>query len=161
MLTAHTKTIDGQEWTVTTLPAGVGMEIGSKLIRLLGPALGKAVSAAASPGQSLLDSESLPAIGEALTALSLSLGDPEAVALVKRLVTTGVHCGTTEVTLKTFDIHFAGDYLTMLKVAAFAIEANFGLPFGSWASAAQDGVVRMLASRPRPSGSSGSSAAGE
>lgn len=159
MIEARDKVIDDKLWTVTMLPAGVGMEVGSKILALVGPALGKAVSSTG--GGSILDSESLPGIGDAIGELSRSLGNPEAVALVRRLVTTGVHCDSVEVTSKNFDLLFAGSYLTLLKVAAFAIEVNFGIPFDSLAGVVRRsvaGAVRMsrppASSEPTPAGTS-------
>lgn len=162
MLETREKLISGKLWKVTQLPASIGMEIGSALVRLIGPALGKAAGGLAkSDKSSWLDAESLPILGDAIAELARSLGDPEAVTVIKRLVTTGVHCGDQEVNSKTFELIFAGDYKTMLQVAAFAIEVNFGLPFSSWARGAVSAIGNMRPGQTSgPSDSSANSAAG-
>ncbi|MFH0902144.1 MAG: hypothetical protein V2A73_16050 [Pseudomonadota bacterium] len=150
--------IDGHHWSVTMLPASRGMEIARKLLRLAGPALGKAMTAiggssASSGGGSLLDAE-LPVLGDAVAALAAGLGEPESTALIKELATTGVFCDGVEVKPVQFEVLFAGQYATLIKLVGFVLETNFSLPFDSWANAAKGLAVRVAQSpslRPKPS----------
>jgi hypothetical protein len=143
MTESATKEIGGKQWTVVLLPATKGLDVGRRLVKLLGPAIGKAVSG----GRGILDAEiSGEGIGAALGELAERLGEPEAAALVKELVTTGVICDGKEVTPVAFELLFRGDYQTLLAVAAFVVEANFAIPLGSWLDTARASVKR-----PKPS----------
>lgn len=140
---ARTRQIGGKEWTITLLPATKGLDVGRRLLRLVGPSIGQALGGAGRPG-SLLDVDSA-ALGNAVSDLALRIGEPEAAALVKELVTTGVFCDGKEVRADLFDLLFAGDYETLLRVAAFVVEVNFRVPLGRWLDAA-----RALAARSSP-----------
>jgi len=134
-----TREIGGKVWSIALLPATRGLDVGRRLIKIAGPALGKAVSG----GKGILDAEIAgEGVGAALGELALRLGEPEAAALVKELVTTGVTCDGKEVNAATFDLIFAGDYGTLLAVASFVVEANFRLPLASWLDAARASVAR-------------------
>lgn len=143
------KEIGGRQWTLALLPAGVGLKVGSRLVRLLGPAIGEAATKLGGNMQQVLDTD-VAALGEVLTTLAERLGDPEAADLVKLLVTSGVFCDGKEVNDKNFDLLFRGDYLTLLLVAAWVVQENFRLPFFSLL----DGIVAQQGATPTPPSSS-------
>lgn len=141
MLEAQERTIGGRLWTVSLLPATKGLDVYRRLVKLLGPALAAALGSL--HAASVLDGEiDMGRLGSAFGTLAERLGDPDAASLVKELVTSNLHCDGVEVTPKTFDLLFQGDYTTLFQVAAFVIEANFALPFASWAAAIQERATR-------------------
>lgn len=155
--------IDGHVWAVTTLPASVGMEVAGTLLRLVAPALEKAMgSVGGKTAEGLLDVE-LPELGAALASLLSGLGNPDDLAAVRKMLVGGktpmgadyvpLRCDGKPVTGASFEMIFAGEYLTLLKVAKFAVEVNFKIPFASLLSAAGGvlGKIRAPTSRPAPS----------
>lgn len=136
LIEGHTRVIGGREWTITLLLATRGVEVGRRLIKLFAPAVIKALGAAAGSGK-LLDLD-VGQLAGSVEDLADRLGDPDAAALVRELVTVNVSCNGTPVTDKTFDVVFAGDYMTMLEVAWFVVEVNFKRPFLSWLAALQE-----------------------
>lgn len=124
--------IGGRVWTVTLLPTGRGMDVGRRLIRLGGPAMGSLIGAVGPGG--LLDADG-DKLGTALGKLAEKFGEQEATDLVKELVTTGVFCDGKEVTTAAFETVFQGDYGTLIMVAAFVVEVNFKIPLTAWLTA--------------------------
>lgn len=146
-LEAHKRTIGGKEWTVVLLPATKGLDVGRRLLKLIGPAVGSAVGGLG--GAKLLDAQvDATTLGGAFSALADKLGDPDAATLIKELATTGVHCDGKEVTPPVFDLIFQGEYETLLRVAAFVVEVNFRLPLASWLDAARASVARKATRTP-------------
>lgn len=124
------KIIDGREWSLALLPASAGLKLGSRLVKLLGPAVAEAVKSQSGSAADLLNTDTNK-LGGVFETLSQRLGEPEAADLVKELVTSGVLCDGKEVNAATFDLLFQGEYLLLLKVAAWVVEANYKLPFSS------------------------------
>ena len=167
-LEAREKEIHGKTWSATLLPATVALEVAATLAKVALPAIGKGLAALrGEAGLGALDAEALPALGQALSELGKSVGDPEIRALIKRVVVRkpdgsegSVHCDSVQVTAKNFDALFAGAIAMLLEVAAWIIEDNTAIPFASLPSIvrrALDGA-RMAPTSP-PSVSSAPSAA--
>ncbi len=146
MLEGHSRVIGGREWTVTLLLATRGIEIGRRLVKLFAPAFIKAIGAVGASDK-LLDTN-IGALVGSFGDLAEHLGDPDAAAIVKELVTTNVSCNGTPVTATTFEIVFAGDYMTMLEVAWFAIEVNYKRPFLSWLAVLQEKQRAQKSAKP-------------
>ncbi len=155
-LATSQKEIGGKQWQILLLPPTRGLELGRRLLALLGPVVGKAVGAvagaqggakgAAAPAGSMLDADIDPGLlGDTVSALAAALASPDAPALIKELVTTGVHCDGKEVNGATFDLLFQGEYQTLMLVTAWIIEANFKIPFGSLAAVARRQFDRQTA----------------
>lgn len=145
---------------MTTLPASVGMEVAGTLLRLVGPALQNAL---ASLGEGDLLDMDVSRLGSALGSLFSGLGNPSDLYAVRRMLVSGktpdgseyvpLRCDGKVVSSSAFELIFAGEYLTLLKVAKFAAEVNFKIPFDSLASAAAGalGLARGKTTPPAPS----------
>lgn len=142
MLRSENRTIGGKTWTVTTMGADDGMEVAAELSAVILPVLGKA-SAALGSTFDIRDMD-LSALGDAAAELAARIREPAVRKIIKKLCTTGVHCDGVEIkdTPQSFGLTFAGEYDLMLQVAAFAVEVNFKIPFGSWLSAARVNLER-------------------
>ena len=163
-LRTDSREIDGKTWDVTTLPSSVGMDVAGTLLRLVAPAVEKGLAALGSrdEGGELLDLD-VSSLGPALGALFSGLGNPGDLAAIKRLLVSGktpegadyvpLRCDGKVVTPSLFETLFAGEYLTLLKVAKFAAEVNFKVPFASLQSAAAGvlGKIKGRTSRRAPS----------
>lgn len=148
MLEAFERVIDGEAWKVTLLPTTKGLDIGRRLLKLVGPAFGTAVGAVGPEG--ILDAD-VGKLGAALGSLSEKLGEPDAAALVKELVTTGVFLNDAPLTVGSFEVVFQGKYATLLQVAMFVIEVNYKIPLASWLTAVRArAAVPKMSTAPTP-----------
>lgn len=157
----ESREIDGKSWDVTTLPASVGMEVAGTLLRLVAPAMQTALSSLGTVDGEL--DVALPQLGGALASLFAGLGNPSDLHAVRRMLVSGktpegseyvpLRCDGKVVTTTMFETLFAGEYLTLLKVAKFAVEVNFKVPFASLLSGAVGalGKMRDRTSPPAPS----------
>lgn len=114
MIESKTKVIDGLKYTVTQLGAKKGMRALTRLARLLGPAF-------ASGDQT-----------EAMAGLfsRLTEDDVEYFCDTFAPLTTVEQDGKAPQLSSIFEIHFTGNYSSMLQWLLFCIEVNFGDFFG-------------------------------
>jgi len=148
ILTGHDREIGGKLWTVTLLPATRGLDVGRRLVRIIGPAIGQAIGAVGAGGIMEADASLLAG---AAGSLAEHLGEPDAAALVKELVTANVQCDGVPVTAASFDVLFAGDYGTLIGVAVFVVEVNYKIPLLSWLAAANTrSAERAKSAQPKP-----------
>jgi hypothetical protein len=115
--------IGGAVWAVTQFPAGEGLGLLTRLLKLLGPALGALAKGGGTAEDGAGGRE------EALTGLIVSgllqqLDEKETVALVKRLLADTRKDGVE--ILPIFDTEFMGDYANLFRVLGFVLEVNYG-----------------------------------
>lgn len=108
------RSIGGATWTVTQFPATEGLALLTRLLKLVGPAMG---AVARGEGSAL-------EVGTFVAALVGQLDENETVALVKRLLKDTRKDGRE--VLPTFDLEFMGNYFTLLSVLGFVLEVNYG-----------------------------------
>ena len=101
-------------WTVTQFPATEGLAILTRLLKLVGPAMGALARGEAGQVE----------VGTFLAALIERLDEADTVALVKRLLKDTRKDGRE--VLPVFDIEFMGNYHTLLSVLGFVLEVNYG-----------------------------------
>lgn len=144
--------VAGHQVSVTVLPAGLGLNLGRRLLKVAGPALVEGIGG----GPGALLSADWSAVSKALRELVGRLGEPEAEALVKDLC-RGVSVDGQDAH-KAFDSVFAGEYALLARVMALVIEENFKLPLSSWGAAVRGALeearktVEKPRARPRSSG---------
>lgn len=121
MIEPKTKEIDGISFTVRQLPAMKSLRMLNRLTRTIGPAL----TALGATGGLSLDS-----VGEALAKLGDKLSDAEAESIARELLSDatfqpadGSPGGEL---LPRIDLALQGKPETLLKLLAFALEANYG-----------------------------------
>lgn len=119
--------VDGVMYTSAKLPARVGLELGPRVISLLGPGLARLLAAA--------DSDEIP-VDKLAAALVIvaerAMRDglvPLALDLLARTQCAAFRGGGDgPITADRFDDHFAGEYLHLIKVCALVLAHNFRGP---------------------------------
>lgn len=101
-------------WTVSQFPATEGLAILTRLLKLVGPAMG-----AISRGEG-----GNVEVGTFIALLIERLDEAETIALVKRLLKDTRKDGRE--VLPMFDLEFMGNYHTLLAVLGFVLEVNYG-----------------------------------
>lgn len=119
--------IDGAVYMVTQFPATEGLAILTRLLKLAGPALGAVATGQPGAGRAL-------EVGLFVARLVEKLDEAETVGLVKRLLKDTRRDGRE--VMPSFDTEFMGNYMTLLRVLGFVLEANYGDFFGAVASSA-------------------------
>lgn len=131
--------VAGRRVAVTTMPAGVGLAVGRRLLKLAGTALVEGIGG----GPASLLAADWGAVSRALRELVERASEPEAESLVKDLCRGVTVDG--EDAHKHFDLVFAADYALLFRVVALVIEENFRLPLASWSAAVRGAVVEARA----------------
>ena len=125
----HKREIDGTIWTVNEFSASEGIRLLSKITKLCGPSVAKALSGLPQDTEGPGLGVDFSVIGEAISELTGRMDEDEVLELIKRLVACtvvdGEDCGGAR-----FDRVFQGRYLTLVKVVGFVLEANYKLPLG-------------------------------
>lgn len=121
MIEPKTREIDGVTFTVRQLAAFKSLRMLNRLTRSLGPA----IAALGASGGKL----SFEALTDALSKLGDRLGDQELEAIARELLADATfenpdHSGGE--LLKQIDIVLGGRPETLIKLLAFALEANYG-----------------------------------
>lgn len=115
--------IDGLMYTSTKLPCSVGIELWPRLVALFGAAMTKAVATGD--------------VEDAGDGMLLGLADRamrDGLLPVVRDLLARMKCGQLRTTSKpgdvlpAFDEHFAGEYIHLVKVCAFAVAHNLRGP---------------------------------
>ena len=129
--------IDGRTWAVTAFSATEGLGILSRLTRLLGGPLGRALASAMGPGEGDGPGLDTATITGAFESLADRLDEAEVVSLIKRMLRgtrTTLDSGKQASAADAFDVVFMGAYGTLFKVLAFVLEANYQIPLTDWLS---------------------------
>lgn len=122
---AHEIEIDGHTYLLNTLPAGRGLECFTRLLGLIGPAIGGHAQEAAENA------------GDMAGKLLAAIGKPEAAKLMRELV-SGLRKDSRSV---DFDLEFAANYGVLLRLVTWSLELNFGSFLG------ENGALAGLLSR--------------
>lgn len=116
--------IDGRRVSVTVFPGRESIRVWSRIMQLIGPAIGKAVGSLKG-GSGLLDAEITPdALGDAVSELVNRLDEVEIEGLILRIL-KDTRIDGKEVSREVFDIEFAGSIVTALKIVRFVLETNY------------------------------------
>ena len=123
MVESRSKEIDGQNYTVTQMPARKALKLTHRLGKALGPAFSH-LAAGHKDGVNLDFSE----VGRAIESLFAALSEEDLDIIVKELLNSATV--TTEKgiqpVLPQIDILLAGRMDTMFKLIGFALEVNYG-----------------------------------
>ena len=119
------KTIDGEQYTFCQLPARKNMKLLTRILKIVGPALGGAVSGG--DVESIMDLDIDP--GAIISQLCSRLDENEVEYIIDSLLSQVLCAGKGEVS-KVFDQHFGGRLPHMFKVVAAALEVEYGDFFG-------------------------------
>lgn len=112
------KTINGKEYTVTLLPATIGLKMSLEISKLLAPSLGASVDG-------LRHDDILHGAPQTFSDLALKLvNQMDKVNIVGMI---GTLLGSVEVNGKRidFDNHFRANYGELIQVLEFALRENF------------------------------------
>lgn len=115
--------IDGLMYTSSKLPASIGLELWPRVMALFGSAMTKAIATG--------ETEDVGA--QALLSVLDRVVDDGLLPLIRDLMQR-IQCNKLYTTqqpgsvLSDFDEHFAGEYMHMMKVAAFALMHNLKGP---------------------------------
>lgn len=131
MISAKKKTIDGSEYMVTQMTARQALKMQAKLLKLLGPCLGEAISA-------MLTKDDKTGLSRSLMALASTVDEKTFDGLVFELL-VGVRKDGVELRDGEINLEFAGALNTLYKVIAFVLEANYS---DFWA---EGGIIHTLA----------------
>lgn len=112
-----TVVVNGDEFMLSTFPAGKGLKLLKQLTRLVGPAFAEMLKGS-EEGQT--DAMSL-----ALEKLFDNLDEVDVETLVKELVTSATKASVTI----NFDMEFSGAYDTLFELVREIVEFNFGNVF--------------------------------
>ncbi len=123
------RVIAGATWTVTQFPATEGLAILTRLLKLVGPAMG---AVARGEGSAL-------EVGTFVAALVGQLDENETIILVKRLLKDTRKDGRE--ILPIFDVEFMGNYYTLLSVLGFVLEVNYGDFFAAMNTQPSEGAA--------------------
>jgi hypothetical protein len=123
MLKSETRSIGGNEYTVTQLGAARGREILRRIMKVAGPAMeaaARVVATGESGGKATAIVRGLGKVVETLSEEDLSLfcsefGRASTVRLGGKSPSVG----------DVFEVHFAGNYLEMCEWLAFCLEVNY------------------------------------
>lgn len=130
MRASKSKEIDGLSFTVQQLPGKRGSRLWFKLVRLLAPAMAKALGTLKLTGgaSALMQNLDLSNLGDAVGMLAEKLTPDEFEAIRDELLESAtVTTGGNQFPLMTvYDDVMAGRVTTGLKVLQFAFEVNFG-----------------------------------
>lgn len=144
MLNVRTTTIDGIDFAVGQLPAMRGHRLLPRLGKAIGPALAQGFDAMGGKG----GDGDLGKLGAAIGLLFEHLTPDEYEAILRELFSTVAVKGAP--LMDTFDVALAGKPATVIKLAAFCLEANFG----NFSGVAQAWAARAAAMTATGSGSS-------
>jgi len=128
-LKTRDKKIGDLETSVTELPARRAVRLKTKLIKLLGPSLGKLADGMHEFTEETLDNINVTTIGDAIEKLADRLNENDYVDLIMEIL-QHTRIGGREVTEELFDDVFAGRLDVMYKVVMFTLEVNYGSFFG-------------------------------
>ena len=115
--------IDGLMYTSSKLPARQGLDLWARLTSLLGPALLRAIATSETEG---LDPRALVIVAE--RAMRDGLGTLVESILSRVQCNKLAHTEESGHVVPRLDDHFAGEYLHLLKVCAFAVAHNLRGP---------------------------------
>lgn len=132
MIQAKNKTINGHEYTVTQFPAMHGLRMAVRLFKVVGPGLGKALSAG-----SLTDLMSKDlgdgSLGDAISALVGNLDADGTPQMILDLLSS-THRDRREMTQNEFNTAYAANYGELIEALKFVLEVNYGGFFGALAA---------------------------
>ena len=114
MISVKEKEIDGAKYTVTQMTARRALQMQAKIMKLIGPSIGEAISA--SGGEA--------SFGKAIGTLAATLDEKTFDSFILELL-NGVRKNGMELKESTIDLEFAGALNTLFKVLAFVLEANY------------------------------------
>lgn len=137
MIQTLERVIDGNTFRVTQLPATRAVRLSHKLLSIVAPAMGYAASG--TKDGNVLDAD--VDFGRAIQSLFDRLPTNEFEALLKELLQGALI--DDKPLMPQFDIVMQGRVLTVFKLAAFALEANFRDFFDALAPMAEV-VKRMI-----------------
>lgn len=121
---AQSKTIGGRLIQVQPLPAFAAISLLTRISKVVGSAIGPAFGALVKSGDRLGDVDLSEHFARLFSVLS-----PEDTESIARALLQGAVIdphGKTRILLDVADAEFAGETLTLLKVAYFAFEVNYG-----------------------------------
>lgn len=120
----QSKTIGGRLIQVQPLPTFAGLHLAARISKVVGSAIGPALGELITKGGTLEDVD----LSEHVARLFAVLSPDDTESIVRSLLQGAVidpH-GKTRILLDVADAEFAGETMTLLKVAYFAFEVNFG-----------------------------------
>lgn len=153
-LETESTTIDGHKFTVHKLDPFVAQDILIDLGQLIAPALGKAVSGAASvlghaKGQSMLDLDTEdPKLADGIAALALGLDKAKMRQLVQIMAEVTIHNDGQRLS-QVMAVIFRGDLPLMYRWLGFALKVNFSNFYVWAASAIKRAIAMALAAQSR------------
>ena len=121
LLDSKEKTIDDIQVRVTMFPGLRGLKLKGRLLKIVGPALGKAIKAIDGKTENLFSQDiDMGAVGEALSSLTEKLDDPGVTELILDLLKSTT-ADNKEVDKNYIDFDIAGKYTTLYKMLLFGI----------------------------------------
>lgn len=124
LLRTEEKEIDGIKLACTAFPCLVGLGVKARLIKLLAPALGKALKGIDGDPTDIMKADiDMGVIGEAITMLGEKLADESVTKLIMDLLSTTTIDGQQS-TEAVFNFTFSQKYTSLYKALIFVIDTN-------------------------------------
>ena len=121
---AQSKDIDGHLYEVTMLGGTESWKMLLKLSKMLGPGIGK-ISGSKGSLNALMDSEiGSNFLAEAIEAFVQNVDEPAAASIIEKLKDVTLVNGKP--LRGTFELHFQGDAIGVIKWLIFALQAQYG-----------------------------------
>ncbi len=125
------KIIDGEQYTFCQLPPKKSLKLLTRILKIIGPALGGVVKDAGNISEgnieSILDLDIDP--GMIVSQLCSRLDENDVEYIIDMLLSQVLHSGKGEVS-RVFDEHFGGRLPHLFRVIAAALEVEYGDFFG-------------------------------
>ena len=115
------KVIDGEEYTFCLLPPKQSIRLLTRILKIVGPALGGAVSGG--DIESIMDADI--DTGMIISQLCSRLDENDVEHIIDALLSQVIHKGSGDLS-RVFDQHFAGRLPHLFKVVGVALEVQYG-----------------------------------
>jgi len=132
MIESKTREIDGHQYQVTQFAAMTGLRYAVRLVKIIGPGLGKALGGVDSLAGLMEADLSDAGIGGMVQALTDNLDADGTPRLILDLL-SATHRDNKEMTETVFNTVYAGNYGELVKALKFVLEVNYGGFFGALA----------------------------
>jgi len=119
------KVIDGEQYTFCQLPPKQSLKLLTRILKIIGPALGGVVSGGNVESILELDID----LGMIVSQLCNRLDENDIEYIVDMLLSQVLHSGKGDLS-RVFDEHFGGRLPHLFKVVAAALEVEYGDFFG-------------------------------
>ena len=125
MIETKDKTIDGKKITVTQFPGRIGLNLKTKISKLVGPTIFTALKSISGTGKKFMDKDVDLETAAIAIEKFLERVEPDSWESLIFEILNMTRINNQEITPEIFDIEFAGSFVTLYKIIAFVLEVNY------------------------------------